>query len=118
MSWLLFRNPAPCSFHSLQVLVFSKSYCPYCRRTKALFQQMADELPDLDIVVNVVEMDLLPGDDGARLQKALLERTGQRTVPNVFVAGQHVGGNDDTHALAASGKLQEMLTTISSSREL
>jgi len=100
------------------VLIYSKSYCPYCKKTKALFQQLKDELPDLNIVVNVVELDLLPGDDGSRIQKALAERTSQRTVPNVFVSGQHVGGSDDSHALAASGKLKEMLVEISSSREL
>ena len=49
------------------------------------------------------------GEEGVELQNALLEMTGQRSVPNVFVKGQHVGGNDDTQAAARSGKLQEML---------
>lgn len=48
-------------------------------------------------------------DDGADIQAALLEMTGQKTVPNVFIKGQHVGGNDATQAAAKSGKLQEML---------
>ena len=47
--------------------------------------------------------------DGAALQAALLEYTGQRTVPNVFVNGEHLGGNDDTHRAAASGKLAALL---------
>jgi glutaredoxin 3 len=48
-------------------------------------------------------------DDGADIQAALLEVSGQRTVPNVFVKGEHLGGNDDTQAAARSGKLSEML---------
>ena len=48
-------------------------------------------------------------DDGADIQAALLEISGQKTVPNVFIKGQHLGGNDVTQAAAKSGKLQEML---------
>ena len=43
-------------------------------------------------------------DDGADIQATLLEITGQRTVPNVFIKGQHLGGNDDLQASIASGK--------------
>ena len=50
-----------------------------------------------------------PGEEGAKLQDALLEVTGQRTVPNVFIGGKHLGGNDDTQKAAASGALAEML---------
>lgn len=49
------------------------------------------------------------GDDGPALQYALLDMTGQKSVPNVFVKQQHMGGNDDTQAAAKAGKLQEML---------
>jgi glutaredoxin 3 len=35
--------------------------------------------------------------------------SGQKSVPNVFVKGKHMGGNDDTQAAAKEGKLQEML---------
>ena len=49
------------------------------------------------------------GEDGAALQNALLQMTGQRTVPSVFVKGTHLGGNDDTQKAAREGKLQEML---------
>jgi glutaredoxin 3 len=47
--------------------------------------------------------------NGDEIQATLLQITGQRTVPNVFVNGQHLGGNDDTQKAAASGRLQEML---------
>ena len=48
-------------------------------------------------------------DDGADIQDALLELSGQRTVPNVFVKGKHLGGNDDTQAAVKSGEFQSML---------
>ena len=56
-----------------------------------------------------MELDLLPDDEGDAMQSALLELTGQKTVPNVFVRGRHAGGNDDVQALLRSGELEGML---------
>jgi glutaredoxin 3 len=39
------------------------------------------------------------GDDGPDLQMALFKMTGQKSVPNVFVKGQHIGGNEETQKL-------------------
>lgn len=96
---LLLRPPFP---PFLQAVVFSKSYCPYCKNTKRLLGDMKLQ------PVRVVELDQLPGGEGAELQAALLAKTGQRTVPNVFVSGHHLGGNDDTAAAAKSGLLMEL----------
>jgi glutaredoxin 3 len=85
---------------SADVVVFSKSFCPFCTKTKSL-------MDELKIEHKVIELDEV--DNGAAIQDALKEISGQRTVPNVFVKGDHLGGNDDTQAAAASGKLQEML---------
>jgi glutaredoxin 3 len=52
-------------------------------------------------------MDVIKSGD--LIQDELHKMTGQRSVPNVFVNGQHVGGNDATQAAARSGKLQELL---------
>jgi glutaredoxin 3 len=49
------------------------------------------------------------GDDGPDLQMALFKMTGQKSVPNVFVKGQHIGGNEETQNAAKEGKLKEML---------
>ena len=48
-------------------------------------------------------------DDGADIQGAVLDISGQRTVPNVFIKGKHLGGNDDTQNAVRTGKLQDML---------
>lgn len=62
----------------------------------------------MDVKYQVHELDKM-GDDGPALQHALLQMTGQKSVPNVFVKGEHIGGNDDTQAAAKEGKLKEML---------
>lgn len=49
---------------------------------------------------------------GAEIQDYLHEKTGQRTVPNIFVAQQHVGGSDDLQKAKDSGKLQTLLEKI------
>merc|ERR1719152_503062 len=83
------------------VVVYSKSWCPFCQRTKETFNKLGVEY-------KAIELDEL--DDGDEIQAALLGLTAQRTVPNVFVGGKHLGGNDDTQKAAASGLLQEMLS--------
>lgn len=57
--------------------------------------------------MEVIELD--EHADGSQIQNALATMTGQRSVPNVFVKGQHIGGNDDTQAAARSGTLQDLL---------
>lgn len=85
---------------SHDVVVFSKSTCPFCAKTKALFE-------DMNIDATIHELNKM--EDGPDVQQALLDLTGQRTVPNVFIKGNHIGGNDDTQAAAKSGKIQELL---------
>ncbi|SAM07379.1 hypothetical protein [Absidia glauca] len=83
-----------------KVVIFSKSYCPYCSATKNLFKQLGVEAV-------VLELDQI--DDGAAIQDYLQKKTGQRTVPNVFVAQQHVGGNSDVQAANSNGSLEKLL---------
>ncbi|KAG0083334.1 hypothetical protein BGZ93_001902 [Podila epicladia] len=73
------------------VMIFSKSYCPYCLRVKDLFE-------DMHVKYQALELD--EHDLGDEIQS---------TVPNVYIKGNHVGGSDATHAAQSSGKLQELL---------
>ncbi|KAH7315444.1 hypothetical protein KP509_21G050100 [Ceratopteris richardii] len=82
------------------VVVFSKSYCPYCIEVKRL-------LSSLKVKMKVIELDR--ENDGSAVQSALLEWTGQRTVPNVFIGGKHIGGCDNTKAKHSEGKLVPLL---------
>lgn len=55
-----------------------------------------------------VELDSVEG--GAEMQEILAEKTGQRTVPNVFINGEHIGGSDATHKLHESGVLLKKIS--------
>ena len=46
------------------------------------------------------------------MQAALAEKSGQRTVPNVFIQGKHIGGCDDTLKLAAEEKILPLLAQV------
>eukprot|EP00884_Botryococcus_braunii_P000545 jgi/Botrbrau1/10491/Bobra.0133s0094.1 len=82
------------------VIVYSKTYCPYCAQVKGLFKEIG-------VTSAVIELDDLA--DGAEVQSALGEITKRSTVPQVFIGGKFVGGCDDTMAAYKSGKLQSLL---------
>lgn len=72
------------------VFVASKTYCPYCTAAKKLINEVYPE-------AFVLELDKI--EDGDDIQNALAKITGQRTVPNIFINGKHIGGNSDLQAL-------------------
>lgn len=80
-----------------------QTYCPYCAKTK---QTIGDITKD----AYILELDESP--DGGEIQEALLELTGQRTVPNVFIGGEHIGGNSDVQQLKSSGKLDAKIKAV------
>ncbi|KAJ3758773.1 glutaredoxin [Lentinula raphanica] len=84
------------------ITIFSKSWCPYCKASKGLFQR---EFPD--VPTKIFELDQM--EEGAEIQAYLAKKTGQRTVPNIFVNKEHIGGNDDTQAAFKSGKLTTLV---------
>ena len=52
---------------------------------------------------------MLTVDDGDQIQSYLTEKTGQRTVPNIFIQQKHVGGNSDLQTLKRNGELKKRL---------
>jgi len=86
------------------VAFFSKSYCSYCRRAKAVINEL--NLGE-DKTVKVYELD--QREDGEIIQEYLRQKTGQRTVPNIFINTEHIGGSDDLAAVKASGKLAKLV---------
>ncbi|KAH9964257.1 glutaredoxin [Russula dissimulans] len=84
------------------VVVFSKSWCPYCKRAKEL---LAKDYHDLQTAI----FELDQRDDGSDIQDYLLEKTGQRTVPNVFINQNHVGGSDALATLHKEHKIRTLL---------
>lgn len=89
------------------VVIFSKSYCPYCKRAKSLLAQAGNSVEGYNEAV-VLELDQRP--DGELIQQILKEKTGQSTVPSIFIAGNHVGGSDDLGAIAERNELVSMIS--------
>ena len=85
------------------VAVFSKSYCPYCQRAKGVIQSLSLDQNR----VGILELDQMA--EGPAVQDYLLEKTGQRTVPNIFINGKHLGGSDDLIKAQSSGELNKLL---------
>ena len=81
-----------------KVEIYTKAFCPYCHRAKALFAQKA---------VDYVEYDITMGGP-SRLQM-IARASGHTTVPQIFIDGGHIGGCDDVVALDRSGALDSML---------
>lgn len=82
------------------VTMFSKSFCPFCKQVKELFES-------LDIKYYALELDLEA--NGADIQNALLELSGQRTVPNTYINGKHLGGADDTMKAHTDNRLLQLV---------
>lgn len=90
-----------------KVMVFSKSYCPYCAMAKkALKKYLGKELSPEDY--EVMELDGV--DNGPAIQSYLLKKTGASSVPRVFIKGKCIGGGTETDAMAKNGQLVKMLT--------
>ena len=79
------------------VKIYRTTYCPYCNMAEKLFEEMGVEYDEIDVT----------HDDEER--QKLVDRTGMRTVPQIFIHGEPVGGYDDVRALKDSGKLDELL---------
>ncbi|EKD04623.1 hypothetical protein A1Q2_01083 [Trichosporon asahii var. asahii CBS 8904] len=86
-----------------RVTVFSKSYCPYSRRAKGIIGKY-----DLDPPPFILELDHRP-DDMDAIQDALYSLTGRRTVPNVIVDFEPIGGSDEVATLHGEGSLEKKL---------
>ena len=83
---------------SSKVLMYSTGVCPYCQRAEMLLQSRG--VTDIE----KIRIDLEP----ARRDE-MIEKTGRRTVPQIFIGDRHVGGFDDLSALDRSGGLAPLL---------
>jgi len=80
------------------VLIYTRPWCGYCRRAKALLERKGVPFQEIDVETR--------GD----LEREMVSRSGGRTtVPQIFIDGRHVGGSDDLHELEARGRLDELL---------
>ncbi len=84
------------------IVIYRTEYCPYCDMAKRLFDEIGVTYEQIDVT------------NDAEARAELLERTGgKRTVPQIFINGQSVGGFTDVQALKRTGELDKMLAVES-----
>jgi len=81
-----------------KVVMYSTAVCPYCIRAEQLLHSKG-----------VVEIEKIRVDLQPELRVAMMEKTGRRTVPQIYINGEHVGGYDDLASLNHAGKLDVLL---------
>jgi glutaredoxin 3 len=80
------------------VRMYTTQVCPYCQRAKALLKQRG-----------VAAIEEIRIDRDAEQRDKMIEMTGRRTVPQIFIGDTHVGGCDDLIALDQKGGLMPLL---------
>lgn len=80
-----------------EVIIYRTTYCGYCDMAKRLLTQLDVEFEQIDVTTD------------AEMRTKLVELTGQRTVPQIFIDGVSVGGYTDLVALQKSGELAKLL---------
>lgn len=81
-----------------KVLMYSTAVCPFCVMAERLLRARGVE------EIEKIRVDLQP-----QLRLEMMEKTGRRTVPQIYIGDTHVGGFDDLSALDRAGKLAGLL---------
>lgn len=82
-----------------RVRMYTTAVCPFCQMAERLLQSKGAE-------IDKVRVDLDPAE-----RNAMMEKTGRRTVPQIYIGDTHVGGYDDLAALDRAGKLDPLLAS-------
>ncbi len=81
-----------------QVVIYSRSWCGYCMAARSLLKKKGVQFEEIDA-----------GTD-PDMRAEMMERSGRRTYPQIFVGDTHVGGYDDLAALEREGRLDSLLS--------
>lgn len=81
-----------------RVKMYATATCPFCIRAEALLQERG-----------VTDMDKIRVDLQPQLRQEMMQITGRRTVPQIFIGDYHVGGCDELFELDRSGRLDTLL---------
>lgn len=79
------------------IIIYTTAICPYCVQAKELFKRK-----DMDFEEIRIDLDPAQRDE-------MMAKTSRRTVPQIFINGQHIGGCDDLYALDKAGGLDPLL---------
>lgn len=81
-----------------KVEIYTKSFCPYCTRAKMLLDAKGAAFEEIEVT-----------SDAAGFERMVERAGGKRTVPQIFIDDQHIGGSDDLAAADARGVLDQLL---------
>jgi glutaredoxin 3 len=82
----------------VKILMYTSAYCPYCTNAERLLNNKG-----------VKEIEKIQVDASPELKIAMMEKTGRRTVPQIYIGDVHIGGFDDLRALDLAGELDLLL---------
>ena len=98
MEYLGVGPVAYCAMPAPEITIYATAWCGYCHRAKALLRSKGiEDWTEIDV-------EDLPGS-----WNELTERTGGRTVPQIYIGDQRIGGYDDLAALNRAGDLDSLL---------
>ena len=81
-----------------KIVVYVTDWCPYCARARALLERKGVSFTEIDIM-----------EEPGRRDEMIRRAGGSRTVPQIFIDGEHIGGCDDMVALDRAGGLDPKL---------
>lgn len=81
-----------------KVVMYTSAVCPYCINAERLLRNKG-----------VTEIEKIRVDMQPELRMEMMEKTGRRTVPQIYIGDRHIGGFDDLHALDVQGGLDPLL---------
>lgn len=97
------------------IVVFSATYCPYCKKAKTLLRSHLKKLRiPIKKAMLIIEVDTLRDEEFKKqvLDIVLNLRTNQDTVPNIFIQGKHIGGYDKLEQMQENKTLEKKLLRI------
>jgi glutaredoxin 3 len=80
-----------------RIVVYTTPFCGYCGAAKRLLTSKGAEFTEIDVMFD------------AERKREMIERSGRRTVPQIFIGDRHIGGFDDLSALDDNGELDGLL---------
>ena len=83
-----------------EVEIYTKDWCPFCSRAKAFLDRREIPYTEIDVTTDRVR------------ESEMRERSGRRTVPQIFISGKGIGGSDDLALLAHRGELDTLLQPV------
>jgi glutaredoxin 3 len=83
-----------------KVMMYSTGVCPYCTMAEKLLRSKG-----------VAEIEMIRVDLDSVRREEMMQETGRRTVPQIYIGGTHIGGFDDLWALEKAGGLDAMLAS-------